>query len=105
MQLLYVGEGIEEAADRAVNLAVAIIAAVALVGLVMVDGQVPLQYSFSGDGWVNFVPKVVAAVVYPVGAFLVSLLRHRPLPWVRWLARFVVVVIMVVGVLAFNHAL
>ncbi len=105
MRLFYVGEGIEEAADRAVNLAIALIVAVAFVGLFMVDGRVPLQFSFSNEGWVSFVPKVVAAIVYPLGAFLVSTLRYSSLPPVRWLARVVVFLIVVVGILAFNHAL
>ena len=99
---VFIDQEVEATADRAVKVALVLMVFIAVIGLFLADGPVPLQVNHTG--WVSHVPKIVAAVVYPVAGGLAATLTGSSAPWVRWLGRTLVYFFVVFEGLAFVSA-
>lgn len=97
-----IDQRVEAGADRVTDLAVALIVGVALVGAVAADGDVPLQVD--QDGFTSFVPAPVAAVAFVGAGLLLRYSRRSAAPWVRWLGRALILLMVAFEVLAFSSA-
>ena len=94
---------IQDAWDRRL---ISIIVAMLVGGLLaalIVEADVPLQ--FNAEGWTSHVQPLVAAVMYPLAAFVTWLLtKGSSVIWLPWVGRSLVLLMASVEFLAFISA-
>ena len=84
---VFIDQKVEALADRAVDIAIALMLAIGIAGLFMINEAIPLQ--IDENGFTSRVPAIVAAIVYPLCGLICRTGRRSSAPWVRWLGRTV----------------